>query len=80
MTTIECTITSPLGTKVYSQLQSVTLPAVSGVMQVLPGHAESFAMIAAGTVTLKNTKGEIEAVRVSAGECHIRNNSVLIIV
>jgi F0F1-type ATP synthase epsilon subunit len=76
---IDCIVTTLAETKVYKKLRSVQVPAVTGALEVLPGHAEAFAFIAPGNLILEDEKGHIEKIRVGKGECHIYNNTVTII-
>ncbi len=76
---INCTITSPKITKVYKDVQSITLPATSGQMQILPGHAESFIFLQEGSILLQQLNKEDEIVQNSDGECHVKDNEVVII-
>lgn len=77
--TIECTLTSPEKTETYAGLRSITIPALSGFMEILPGHAEAFVLLRGGTAALRHADDRIEAVSLSGGQCHVRNNKVLII-
>ena len=76
---IECVITSPDATAVYKELGSVSLPAFSGEMQILPGHAETFAVLRKGTVILRQPSGKIQTVKIDGGECHIKDDRALVI-
>ena len=76
---MSCILTSSEKTTVYEGLRSISVPASSGLMQILPGHAESFVMIVGGTVVLKNVDDRIETFLVGESECHIRDNKVVIV-
>ena len=76
---INCTITSLNNTSEYNDLRSIMIPALSGQMQILTNHAESFILLDAGNVILKDSGKNITSVKISGGECHIQNNSVTII-
>jgi len=76
---INCTITSLKKTIVYKNVQSVTLPAVSGQMQVLSGHTESFILLKNGNISLRQLNKEDEIIENANGECYIKNNEVVII-
>jgi F0F1-type ATP synthase epsilon subunit len=76
---ISCTITSPKKTTVYKKVQSIILPALSGQMQILPGHAESFILLREGNISLRQLNKENEIIQNINGECHIKDNEVVII-
>jgi F0F1-type ATP synthase epsilon subunit len=77
---LQCVISSAEKTIIYEALESVTLPAFSGSMQILPGHAEAFVVIAGGNMILKHADGHIETLPIGASECHVENDQVMIIV
>jgi len=76
---INCTITSPKKTTVYKNVQNITLPALSGQMQILSGHAESFILLQKGNIVLQQTGKERETIQNAGGECYIKDNTVTII-
>ena len=76
---IDCTITSSAKTVVYKNVQSITLPAHSGQMQILPGHAESFVILQKGNISLRQLNKESEIIQNMRGECHIKDDVVTII-
>ena len=76
---INCTITSPQKTTVYKNARSVTLPALSGQMQILPGHAESFILLRKGNISLRKSNKESEVIQNINGECYIKNDAVTVI-
>ena len=76
---INCTITSPKKTMVYKKVQSIILPALSGQMQILPGHAESFILLQKGNISLRQLSKESEIIQNINGECYIKNDVVTII-
>lgn len=76
---ITCTVTSAETTKIYENLQSVALPAYSGFMEILPGHAESFVIVNAGELILKYTDKHGETIRIAGGECHVYRDKVILI-
>jgi F0F1-type ATP synthase epsilon subunit len=77
---IECVITSPIAKTAYSNLRSVSLPALSGVMEVLPGHAESFVLLTVGSIVLRDQNNHIKKISVKEGECHIYQDGIVIII
>jgi len=76
---INCTITSPIKTERYQNLLSIVLPAFSGQMQILPGHAESFILLQKGNICLQQLNKESEIIQNINGECYIKNDVVTII-
>jgi F0F1-type ATP synthase epsilon subunit len=76
---LNCKITLAEKTKLYSELASVTLPTKSGQMQILPSHAESFVLIEKGNVILKKTDGQEEIWPADKGQCHIKDDEVVVI-
>ena len=73
------TITSPKKTIRYSNIQSVTLPAYSGQVQILSGHAESFFLLKQGNIVLRYSIKQMETVPINSGECHVSGNTVVVI-
>ncbi len=76
---INCKITSPKETTIYKNVQNITLPAFSGQMQILSGHAESFILLQKGNIVLQQTDNEKETIQNMGGECYIKDNTVTII-
>jgi F0F1-type ATP synthase epsilon subunit len=71
---MNCTIVSPQKTRKFEQLKAVTLPAYSGEMQVLAGHAEAFILLKKGNIIIDD-----KTVEISGGECHIKDDNIIII-
>lgn len=76
---INCTITSPKQTIIYKNVQSITLPAFSGQMQILPGHAESFILLQKGELVLSQLNGQSKIIQTINSECYIKNDIVTVI-
>ncbi len=76
---INCTITSPKKTTVYKNVRSITLPAFSGQMQILPGHAESFILLQKGDISLLQLNKLSEIIQIINGECYVKNDVVKVI-
>lgn len=74
-----CTITSHQKTTVYQDVQSVVLPAFSGQMQVLPGHAESFILLRSGSLVLRQAARQDEIIQIVSGECHVKDNALVVV-
>ena len=75
---LNCTITSKTSTKKYENLKSVSIPSVSGYMQIMKGHAESFILMKEGEIVLQSKNGK-QSVSILGGECLIQKDDVLII-
>lgn len=77
---INCAITSPQKTIVYKNVLSVTIPAVFGQTQILPGHAESFILLKKGDILLRQLNKENKIIQNNTnGECYIKNDTVAVI-
>jgi len=76
---INCTIISPQKTIIYKNMQSITLPALSGQMQILPGHAESFILLQKGNISLRQSNKKNKIIQNINGECYIKNDVVTVI-
>lgn len=76
---IDCVITSPEKTTSYKDVQSVTLPTLSGQIQILPEHAESFVLLQEGNISLQQSNKENEVIPNTKGECYIKDNVVTVI-
>ena len=76
---ISAKIISLKKTETYKNLQAVTLPAYSGQAQILPGHAEAFFAIQAGTISLKQKNGEEKTTDTGQGFAHILDDNLIIL-
>jgi len=77
---IHCEIISPEGKRVFRKLTSIILPGVSGELEVLPGHAESFISLRKGQVRIKAlTGGPAKEVSVKESICYIKDDYIRII-
>jgi len=76
---LSCIITSHSGTETYNKIKSVTLPAYSGQMQILPNHAEIFTSLEKGEIVIENLKSGNKTVPIKNGEAHIKNDTVNVI-
>ena len=76
---IVCKITSPKQTVTYKDIQSITFPALSGQIQILPGHAEAFILLQEGDVILQRSDKKSEVVQITSGECHVKDNVATVI-
>ncbi len=78
---ITCKITSSSENKVYDNLKSILIPISSGNMEILTGHAESFILVSEGNIVLRffDVNNNKIIIKSKNGECHIKNNKVVII-
>ncbi|HDH31477.1 MAG TPA: hypothetical protein ENH26_01740, partial [Candidatus Wolfebacteria bacterium] len=60
-------------------VRSITLPAFSGQMQILPGHAESFILLQKGDISLLQLNKLSEIIQIINGECYVKNDVVKVI-
>ncbi len=75
---LDCTVLSKQGATNYDKLRSVTIPAFSGEMQVLPKHAEAFILLKKGDIVLQAVEDK-KIIVVSEGCCYVKNNHIVII-
>jgi len=76
---INCVITSFKKTIIYKNLRSITLPAFSGQMQILSGHAESFILLKKGDIIIQKSQKKQDNIQILNGECYIKDDAVDII-
>lgn len=76
---MEINITSTTQTISKTEVQSITLPGMEGEIQILEGHAETFAQLREGQVKIEFRDKKKEILTIGCGECHIQNNVVDII-
>lgn len=72
-------ITSPKNTIQFDSVQSVTLQAPSGSMQVLPSHADCFTRLIEGDMEFNIQDKEKKIIPISSGICGIVKDTVTII-
>ena len=76
---LDCKVLSEKGVNSYQQLKSLTLPAISGEMQLLPGQSEIFVILKEGKIRLDRADGKSEKIDIIGGECHVVNNKAIVI-
>lgn len=77
---INCVIiTSEAKKVVYDGLRSILLPAYSGQMQILPGHAESFVVLKKGGLILRQSNRQDKTIQITKGEFYFKDNRAVII-
>lgn len=74
---MQCAIISSKDKQEFKDITSITLPAFSGEMQILPNHAESFIVLQKGPVVLEGHP--TNAVLIEGGICHVKDNTVIVI-
>jgi len=67
------------GTRRYGNVRRAALPAFSGEMQVLSGHAETFMLLRKGSIRLERATGGTERIDINGGECHVRDGELVVI-
>ena len=61
----------------HDHVNSVQIPAVDGVYELLPDHAPIFIALQAGAVTV-HTSIKTESWFIEGGTCHMKNNQCVI--
>ncbi len=78
--TLSCVIAAPKSITRYEHAASITLPGIDGELQVLPGHAEAFFLLAEGAVRISQ-KGSTHTVPVPRNAvCYVQDNHVAIMI
>lgn len=76
---LSCTIASPKETVRHDDLKAVGLPALSGRIQILSGHAEAFIVLTKGSAFLESINGTTETLDIPEAECHVKNDHIIIL-
>lgn len=71
---LTCRIISPDSTLFSGQIRDLTMCDRSGQLQVLPQHAEMFAVLRAGDVILRAPDGSLTSIAVSGGVLHVKDD------
>ena len=74
---MRCIIVSSENKQEFEKVQSITLPAFLGELQILPDHAESFIALHQGKIILESEK--VSNIPIENGICHIKDNIATII-
>ena len=74
---MQCSIISAKNKQQFDKVQSITLQAFSGELQILPGYAESFIALHQGKIILEN--GKLNTIQIEEGVCHIKDDIATII-
>lgn len=74
-----CNISSAKENTLIENVTSITCPTNFGEIQILPGHAEIFAILIEGQVTVSSTNHPTQTFPISGGDLHSLNEEVNII-
>ena len=78
---MELIISSPTKNIIYNNLKKVTLPSVSGELQILPNYAETFLIIKKGIIFFINSENIQKKITLdSEAQCYIKNNQITILI
>ena len=77
---LECQILTEKKVLFSGQSQYITLPAANGMMQVLPGHAESFVVLQAGEIVVVTKIGKVRSFTVPGGLGYVRDDQVVVLI
>lgn len=58
---------------------SVTLPGVRGQLEILPGHAELFALLSPGIFVSRPTTGPSFSRHIPGGVCHVQGDVIRVL-
>ncbi len=75
---MEVHIISPILTSVFKDIEKVSFPSSSGVLQILKNHAETFFVLKSGSIFLENKILQKEIIA-EEGEVYCNNNIIRII-
>ncbi len=70
---MNCQIVSPQRKKTYKRVKGISLPTPTGMVQILPSHAEMFVSLQAGEIVLKLPDKE-EVINIKEGVCYFKDN------
>lgn len=76
---LRCVISSPEGTAEHPAVRALTFVTPSGEVEILPGHAEAFFVIAAGDIRVVPTDGAAVSVAAREGVCHVAKDEAIIV-
>lgn len=74
-----CVLSATHETREYTGVTSITLPALTGEIELLPGVAESFILLGPGRVVWRRGNQAPSEQVISEGMCHARENRAVII-
>lgn len=73
------TVITPEEVNTYDEVESVTVPAAGGEMEILSNHAESFLTLQAGSVVIRLRDKKKITVPVSECIAHIDQDRIVIV-
>jgi len=76
---MKLTITKTNGQKKYDNLDSITLPADSGNMEILAGHSEAFINLIQGEIIFRSKNYSQKEEVSTQSFCHVKDDLVLVI-
>ena len=74
-----CNISKAKTNTSINNVTSVTCPTNFGEIQILPGHAEIFAILIEGTISISSSDQDAQTLPISGGDLHLLNDEVNII-
>lgn len=80
MELLDLSIVTPQGTIFEGGVKTVTLPGSEGEFGVLPGHADTVALLRAGVIEIEKDDGKSEMVAVNWGYSKVSEKNVDVIV
>ncbi len=72
-------IITPIRTALQAEVSSIRLPAVTGEMEILPGHADLIAAVDNGELIYKPVGAEAQSLFVGGGFLQIEKQDVLLV-
>lgn len=76
---MDCTILSLDTSREFSSVASVTVPGLTGEMEVLPHHAELFATLTNGSVCVRMITGASQTIEIPESIIHVDGDHVMIL-
>ena len=74
-------ISSPTKNTKYYNLKKVTLSSLSGQIQILPNHAETFLLLKKDKISLTDINNSSEDIFIdSNSQCYIKDNKIIILI
>ena len=64
----------------FGEVQSVTLPGVSGEIQVLADHASLISQLKQGNLVIEQSDGATETISIAGGTVEVNSKEVVILV
>lgn len=77
--TVHVTVTSVAEKLFDDQAQSVTVPGVEGMLEILAHHEPFVSTLKAGTVTVHTQSGETQTFSITGGVVEVSNNHATVL-